>query len=131
MNVEASRILDNGNLLVTVAVDLRAKGNGKRIILPDEDNGDRSRQAFLLAVARGRKWQQALDNGTVSDARELASLIGRDSSYVNRIIRLSTLAPEIIERVINGEMPLNLSANRARQAIPDQWSDQVREFFRD
>ena len=58
-------------------------------------------------------------------------MIGRDSSYVNRIIRLSMLAPQIIERVLKGEMPVTLSANMARQALPELWSEQIHEFFRD
>lgn len=131
MKAENTQILDSGNLLVTIEVDLKCRGNGKQIIIPDEDNEDRSRQAFLVAVARGRKWQQALDDGTVADSRQIAALIGRDSSYVNRLIRLSLIAPQIIERVIKGEMPVTLSANRARKALPELWSDQVHEFYRD
>ena len=100
-------------------------------LMLDEGDADRSRQAFLVAVARERKWQQALDSGTVQDARQIGAMIGRDSSYVNRIIRLSMLAPQIIERVIKGEMPVTLSANRARQALPELWSEQIHEFFRD
>lgn len=131
MKTESTEILDNGNLLVTMAVSLRVKGNGKQIIIPDEDNVDRSRMAFLVAVARGRKWQQALDSGLVSDAKQLAALIGRDSSYVNRILRLAMMAPEIIERVIKGEMPVALSANTARKAMPELWSEQMRVYFRE
>lgn len=125
-----TEMLPNGNLLVMVPINLRNRGNGKEIFLPDGVSENDSRMAFLTAVARGRRWQQLIDDGKVSDIRELARLIGRDNSYVSRIIRLTTLAPQIIESVINGELPPTLNAARARKTISWHWNEQVKEFLK-
>ena len=125
MKTVTAELLPNGNLLVSVPLQVKQNGNGTRIIAPEEEDTDRSRQAFLLAVARGRRWQQLIDEGKVESIKALATLVGRDASYVARITRLSLVAPEIIERVIDGECIDGLSVGLARRPIPVLWSEQV------
>ena len=105
-------------------MSVKQRGGGTRIIVPGEEAADPGRHAFLLAVARGRRWQQFIDEGKVENIKALAAVIGRDFSYVARVIRLSMLAPEIIGRVINGECINGLSVALARKTIPDLWSEQ-------
>ena len=124
MKTVTTDLLPNGNLQVSVPICLKQHGNGKRVIVPGADAVDPSRQAFLLAVARGRRWQKLIDEGNVENVKALAAAIGRDISYVARIIRLSVLAPDIIAGAIAGEDFAGLSVDLARRAIPDLWSDQ-------
>jgi hypothetical protein len=58
-------MLENGNLLVTIPMDLKDRGNGKTIAFDGEDADEAGRTAFLLAVARGRAWQRLVDDGRV------------------------------------------------------------------
>jgi len=126
MRTVTTELLPNGNLHVSVPLNLKHKGNGKQVIVPGEDAADPGRQAFLLAVARGRRWQQLIDEGKVESIKALAASVGRDISYIARIIRLSMLAPEIIEKVIAGDYFAGLSASRARRMIPSIWSEQIK-----
>ena len=50
---------------------------------------NKSRTAFLMAVARGRKWQRDIDEGKVRDIKELTEILQLDHSYVSRILRRS------------------------------------------
>ena len=124
--------IENGNLMVSVAVSLnwRGNGNGRRFITPDGTVADASRDAFLAAVARGRRWQHLMDEGAVTSIRDIGQRIGREPSYVARIIRLSNLAPEIIEHVVVHGCPVGLSANSARKALPELWADQVEQLMK-
>jgi len=124
--------LKNGNLMVSVTVSLngRGNGNGRRIITPDGMAADKSRNAFLTAVARGRRWQRLMDEGAVASIRDIGQRIGREPSYVARTIRLSNLAPEIIEHVIAHGCPVGLSSNSARKALPELWADQVKQLIK-
>ena len=124
MKTVTTDLLPNGNLQVSVPICLKQHGNGKKVIVPGADSADPSRQAFLLAVARGRRWQKLIDEGKGENVKALAAAIGRDISYVARIIRLSVLAPDIIAGAIAGEDFAGLSVDLARRAIPDLWSDQ-------
>lgn len=58
-----------------------------------------------LAIAKGFRWQGLLDNGTYPTGRALAKAVKQDTAYVARTIRLTLLAPEIIEAVMAGQCP--------------------------
>lgn len=125
-----TEMLENGNLKVTVPIDLRVRNGGKTLAVDGEAPEDTGRKAFLLAVARGRAWQRLVDEGRVRDIHALAKAIGRDHSYVSRIMRLATLAPAVIERVIaSQELLPGLNASRARKSVPLLWKEQLREFL--
>ena len=123
-----TEMLPSGNVLVSVPFDLQVRGNGKCLVLPDGAVADKSRTAFLMAVARGRKWQRDIDEGKVRDIKELTEILSLDQSYVSRILRLAHLAPPLIERVINGTIPENLCIRRVRNTISNIWDDQLQEF---
>lgn len=95
MKVTKTERLGNGILLVTVPVTFkwRNTGNGPVIINPDSSIVDLRRETILTAVARGRRWVQLLDDGSVESIRAIAAKIGREPNYVARLIRLSMLAP--------------------------------------
>ena len=125
-----TEMLENGNLKVTVPIDLRVRNGGKSLAVEGEETEDTGRKAFLLAVARGRAWQRLVDEGRVRDIHALAKAVGRDHSYVSRIMRLATLAPAIVERAIaSKELPPGLNTSLARKSIPLLWKEQLREFL--
>ena len=125
-----TEMLENGNLKVTVPIDLRVRNGGKSLAVDGEASEDAGRKAFLLAVARGRAWQRLVDEGRVRDIHALAKAVGRDHSYVSRIMRLPTLAPAIVERAIaSKELPPGLNTSLARKSIPLLWKEQLREFL--
>ena len=41
-----------------------------------------------------------------------------------RCIRLTVIAPDIVERTIDGDIPVGFSTNLARKSIPDSWDEQ-------
>jgi hypothetical protein len=51
-----------------------------------------------------------------------------DGSYVTRILKLTTLAPDIVEAIINGEEPNGLSLARLTLSFPAEWSEQRTSF---
>ncbi len=51
-----------------------------------------------------------------------------DNSYVVRILKLTTLAPDIIEAILNGEEPSGLSLARLIRTFPMDWERQRVHF---
>jgi len=51
-----------------------------------------------------------------------------DGSYVTRILKLTTLAPDLVEAIINGEEPDGLSLAKLTRTFPEDWREQ-RRFF--
>jgi site-specific DNA recombinase len=60
--------------------------------------------------------------------REIAKHDGLDPSDVGRILQLAFLAPDIVEAILAGRQPLDLTAKRLKRVgtLPLGWQDQRR-----
>jgi hypothetical protein len=47
-----------------------------------------------------------------------------NESYVSRVLRLTLLAPEIIEAILSGRQPAGLPLNRLLRRFPVGWREQ-------
>ena len=84
---------------------------------------------LALAVARGLRWRALLDSGEYATHRDLAQCLGVPRPYISRMIRLTLLAPDIIEAITEGREPSSLSVDRlAIEELSGEWGDQRREF---
>ena len=120
MNI-VSRILDNGNLEITVPVVMRCMAGRKRIIAPDKPEGN---ETLMLALARGLRWQSFIDEGKFANIKELAAAVGQDTSQIARAIRLTRLSPTIIHRIVTGDVPAGLTQAKLRGLLPTRWWEQ-------
>ena len=81
---------------------------------------------LLKALARAFRWQKLLDNGTYSTIKEIAAKEKIDSSYVGDMLRLTLLAPDIIEMILDGRQPPTLQFEALRKSLPIVWDEQRR-----
>jgi hypothetical protein len=77
----------------------------------------------MVAVARAHRWKELLESGRYGSWVEIAAAQGVDPSYVARILRLTLLAPDIVESVIDGTEPDGLSLGKLYQ-LPMAWDEQ-------
>ena len=57
---------------------------------------------------------------------ELAAAERINSSYVNRILRLTLLAPDIVEAILEGPQPVEMTLVALMRPLPRLWQEQVR-----
>ena len=57
---------------------------------------------MVKALARAFPWRRMLDDGVHATLEDLAQAKGRTRPYVSRIVRLTLLAPEIVEAIWKG-----------------------------
>jgi hypothetical protein len=123
-------VAGNGNLQVHIPMIIRRMRGRKQVIAPQALDGEIPeaaepvQAAVIQALARAFSWARILENGQVKSISELARNLGVDGSYVTRILKLTTLAPNIIETIINGEEPDGLSLARLTRPFPEEWSEQ-------
>lgn len=116
---------ENGNIIISVMMCLRKYSGRKRIITPDDQGfTERTNDAILTAIARAFHWKTLIEKGEVRTAEDIALRVNTDPSYVRRILRLNYLSPQIIRRIINGDVPQNLSLAKLTQKQPDRWDEQ-------
>jgi hypothetical protein len=114
---------------VTVPFAIRKRGGRKLIITPDGTTATplpRSRvdSALLKALARGFRWRKLLETGDFATIEEIAQAENINPSYVSRVLRMTLLAPEIVEAILAGRQPEGLTMARAMQPFPVEWKRQ-------
>ena len=110
----------------------KRRGGRKVIIAPD--GGDpwalakpRARRTLIRALARAHRWKRLLDEGYRS-AGELAEAEGVTRSFVNRLLRLALLVPDIQEAILDGRQPKGMQLDELTQAMPSVWEEQRSEL---
>jgi hypothetical protein len=127
-------VADNGNLQIHIPMLIRRMRGRKQVIAPQALDGEIPeaaepiQAAVVQALARAFSWVAILENGQVQSISELARNLEVNGSYVTRILKLTTLAPDIVEAIINGEEPDGLSLARLIKSFPTEWSEQRAMF---
>lgn len=75
-------------------------------------------QTLLKAVARAHEWREQLVTGEASGPRSIAKRTGLDESYVRRILGYAFLAPDIVEAILDGRQPPDLTLEKLRMSCP-------------
>ena len=127
-----ARNYTTGQQRVTVVpLTIRRKQNRKVMIPPDGDDSILGTGGHDLPMIRmlGKAfyWQRLLDEGRYPTANDLARSLKLEPGWVAEVLRLTTLAPDIIESVLDGRQPrdLNLHTLRGRRdQLPRDWGEQ-------
>jgi site-specific DNA recombinase len=84
--------------------------------------------ALIKAIARGRQWADDLLTGRMESVAAIARREGVLPNYVRRLTRLAFLAPKIVEAIVAGHQPPELTAKALTERIelPLLWSEQER-----
>lgn len=88
--------------------------------------GSPSHDSTLLeGLARACYWQQLLDTGVMPSGSAIARAEGLHHSVVNELLRLTLLAPDIIESWLAGRQPRRLTLMWfQRHPLPVDWQAQ-------
>jgi hypothetical protein len=63
---------------------------------------------MVKALARAFRWRRMLEEGRYASISEIATAEKIDRGYVGSILRLTLLAPDTIEAILNGIQPTRL-----------------------
>ncbi len=73
---------------------------------------------IIKALARAFRWLKMLDTGVHATLEELARAKGVHATYVSRVLRLTLLAPEIVEAILDGRQPAVLQLDNLLAGFP-------------
>ncbi len=109
-------------------------GGRKTIVAPEESgflpqrSNNAADSSLIKALSRAWRWQQLLDEGACSSIAEMADKEGINRSYLSRMIRLSLLAPDIVEAILNGTQPATLQLADLEVPFSIDWEQQRAAF---
>ena len=120
---------DDDGIVVNVPLTLKKRGGRKEVILPQAFASDSPmrpshQEALVIAIARAHRWQKLLDEGKFESISDLAREIGLDVSFAARLLRLTLLAPDIVESILMGEEPSGLSLTMLTKQLSVLWNEQ-------
>ena len=114
------------------------RGNKKQVITPLDapqeflEEATREREAraaaqdtpLLRALGLAYHWQRLLDEGRATSVIDIAEAEGVDVKQVRRVMRLTLLAPEVVERLVGA--PDAVLEKVMRRPWPPSWENQRR-----
>jgi hypothetical protein len=112
---------------VTLHVPFRVvkRGGRKEMHLPDGVRPDRKADNTLVkALARAFRWNRMLESGEFATTAELAESEGIAPSYMTRVLRLTLLAPDIVEAILDGKQGPEVTLGRLLEGFPADWEGQ-------
>lgn len=113
---------------VTIHVPFRLvkRGGRKEMVMPNGAEQARKPGATLVkALARAFRWKRMLESEEFATIAELAEREGIAPSYMTRVLRLTLLAPDIVEAILDGKQRPLVTLVRVMEPFPVEWNDQL------
>ncbi len=114
---------------IEIPMTFKKRGGRKVIVLPDGSHGHPSPaatidNAMVKAIARAFRWRKLLENGTYSCIDDIAKGERICPSFVGKVFRLSLLAPDIVDAILDGRQPAHLTLKDLMAPFPAEWEEQ-------
>ena len=124
-----SKKVEDGVLVVSIPVSFLQRGGRKKIVVPTgtadwQPRANRCENSLVNAVARAHLWRRLIESGKYSSAAELSRAEGINESYLCRVLRLTLLAPDIVEAILDGRQPRTLELQSLLKPLPTDWGAQ-------
>jgi hypothetical protein len=132
--VEGRGVTGATSITVRVPMAIRKRGGRKVIVSPDgsvlpgapRQATTAADPALLKALARAFRWKRLLDDERYASVSEIARAEKLDRTYVGDILRLTLLAPAVVEAIMEGRQPVEMTLPMLMKPFPVEWKQQTR-----
>jgi len=126
------KIKSNGRTItVRVPISIRKRGGKKVVLAPDGMEHSRGKlrcqrvdSAMVKALARAFRWREMLEAGKYVTIAEIAVAEQINASYLSRLVRLTLLAPDVVEVILDGQQLPAVTLATLMRRLPVSWLDQ-------
>ena len=106
-------------LVIDVPFAIKRRGVEARIILGNNQSASPCHDDNLIkAVAKAHDWFEQLTSGKANSVQEIASSEGLNRADVSLALPLAFLTPDIVDTIIAGRQPVDLTWEKFGQALP-------------
>jgi hypothetical protein len=85
-------------------------------------------ELLLPAIARARSWMNDLSEGRVNSFEEIARRENKVERHIRRLAPLAFVSPRIVEAIVNGSAPADLTVTSLTSVLPHSWTEQEQKF---
>ena len=101
------------------------RGGRKEMQLPEGGTHPaRTDNTLVKALGRAFRWKRMLEAGEFATIAELAEPEGIAPSYMTRVLRLTLLAPDIVEAILDGTQGPEVTLAKLLEPFPVEWEEQ-------
>ena len=123
---------DGTALTVTIPMAIRMRGGRKVVVSPAgaepwAPSRPRIDNTLLRAVVQAFHWKQQLESGQFATIIELAEAEKLDRSFVSHTLRLTLIAPDLVEAILDGKQPRTMELQPLMRGLPSEWEGQRRD----
>ena len=112
-------------LTVRVPLAVRKQRGGRKLVLMPGGMAPRGAAAadttLVKALARAFRWRRMMETGQVATIKELAAAEKINPSYVSRVLRLTLLAPDIVEAILDRRQPEGMTLPALMEPFSVEW----------
>lgn len=126
---QSERKEESSSDLILLEVEARLKRCGRemRLLIPPDQRSEARPQLvapLLKAVARAHEWHEWVLAGKALNQRSIAKKLGINERYVGRVLECAFLAPDIVQAILDGRQPPDLTFAKLTRHVPLSWVDQ-------
>ncbi len=120
---------DGRTISVHIPISMRHQGGRKQVVTPAGATPwipipPRVNNTLVKAIVRAHRWRDMLESGNYATVRDLAKAETIDEVYLGRVLRLTLLAPKIVEAILEGKHPATLELDDLLKQFPIEWEQQ-------
>jgi hypothetical protein len=124
---------DGSAMTVRAPLAIKSRGGRKVVVSPDGQpisapSRPRVDNTLLRAVVQAFHWKGRLESGQFTTVSELAVAENLNGSYVSHVLRLTLLAPDLIETILEGRQPARMQLQPLVRSITVSWKEQRHSF---
>jgi hypothetical protein len=116
------------SITVRVPLTIRRRPGKKTVVTPMTDGvapvTTRADPALVKALARAFRYQRLLDEGRYASISEMAAAERIERGYLGTLLKLTLLAPDIVEAILARRQPEGVGLPRLQALLPQDWREQ-------
>ena len=121
-------VLEPAVVTIKVPFAVRKRGGRKLVLAPNgapiPPLAPQVDGTLVKAIARAFRWQKMLETGQYATIKEIAKVEKINPSYVSRVLRLTLLAPNLVEALMHGRQTSAMSLHDLMKPFPTEWERQ-------
>ena len=125
--------MNTQTVTIHIPFQITKRGGRKEMVLPPGTPAQRPRTDNTVVKALGRafRWKRMLETGAYASVTELAEKEKIGMSYLTRVLRMTLLAPDIVEAILDGRQGDGIDLATLADPFPFEWEAQRRHFSKD
>ena len=116
------------SITVRVPLTIRRWPGRKMVVTPVQQDVPavvtRADPALVKALARAFRYQRLLDEGRYASISEMAAAERIERGFLGTLLRLTLLAPDIVEAILDGRQPEGMTLPGLMESSPVEWERQ-------